>query len=128
MDQVVDIDRYRRGARPGTRPGSAHASQQDVFFDSRELRLILDLYADMVAAGKWRDYAIAHDEQSCSFAVFRRSCDQALYRIVKSHGGKSRERAGGAYAVLACGGRVLARGRTLASALAVFVADRLALV
>jgi hypothetical protein len=144
MTQVVSIDGYRRAFRPraanraglgvlnrpnrlGSQPSPL--SVQDVFFDPGELRLVLNLYAAMVAAGKWRDYAIAHDGESCSFSVYRRACDQALYRIVKTpKRGRGQNANAGAYSVQGAGGRTLRRGRTLAGALAVFTADRLALV
>jgi hypothetical protein len=133
MTQVVSIDGYRRAAPHGAanRAGALNRPDvKDVFFDPGELRLVLDLYAAMVAAGKWRDYAIAHDGESCSFSVYRRASDQALYRIVKTpkRARGSNQPSSGAYSVQCAGGRILRRGRTLAGALAVFTADRLALV
>ena len=47
---------------------------------------ILDLYGRMVAAGEWRDYAIDFLKDRAVFSVFRRSSEQALYRIDLSTG------------------------------------------
>lgn len=122
MSEVVDIEEWR-GARSAAapRPGKA----PEVFFDRLELGLILNLYAHMVARGEWRDYAIGHDEESCSFAVFRRSADQALYRIVKAPKLARRQ---GAYAILGLGDRVLKRGKSLAQCLRFFDRQRLQVV
>jgi len=113
MSDVVSLEDYQKQARTGeaSRPGH----QPDVFFDRRELDAILNLYAFMVAQGEWRDYAISHDRESCCFAVFRRTSDEPLYRIVKT---PKLARKQGAYSVHSAGGRVLKRGKTLASALA----------
>jgi hypothetical protein len=115
MSEVVSLEDYRLAARPGARH---RRGGSDIFFDRRELRQILDLYAVMVAGGEWRDYAIAHDRTGCSFSVFRRSCEGALYQIVKRPVPKR-----AAYAVRA-GGQVLRQGQTLAAALQIFAQDK----
>ena len=123
MSDVISLEDYQQTARAGAaiRPGS----QPDVFFDRRELDAILNLYAFMVGRGEWRDYAISHDRESCCFAVFRRSSDEPLYRIVKT---PKLARKQGVYCVAAPGGRVLKRGKTLASALADLERQRLKLI
>lgn len=122
MSEVVDIEEWR-GARPAAvaRPTRA----PEVFFDRLELGLILNLYAHMVARGEWRDYAIGHNDESCSFAVFRRSADQPLYRIVKA---PKLARKQGAYAIVGLGDRVLKRGKSLAQCLRFFDRQRLQVV
>ncbi len=95
------------------------------FFDRRELDLILGLYAVMVAAGEWRDYAIGQDGESCSFDIFPRACDVPLYRIVKTPKLARRQ---GAYSIVAAGGRVLRRGASLAAALRLFDRERFQIV
>ena len=118
MSEVVNFaDRY--AARPGrdTRSGGG----KSVFFDRREFHLILDLYARMVASGEWRDYALAHDQESCRFSVFRRASDRPLYSIVKTPKLRARQ---GAYAVLAAGGMTVKRGHSLAGALNLFRRER----
>ena len=79
----------------------------------------------MVGAGEWRDYAIGHDPESCCFAVFRRSADMPLFRILKVPKLAKRQ---GAYAVLSAGGRVLKRGKTLGAALKIFKRTKLTVV
>lgn len=123
MSEVISFEDHSRSARPGSATRSG--GNGNVFFDRREFDLILNLYAHMVAIGEWRDYAIHHDADSCSFAVFRRTADGALYRIVKT---PRLARKQGAFTVLATGGRIVKRGKTLAGALKAFDRKRLALV
>ena len=42
-----------------------------VFFDRRELDLLMRLYGRMVGAGEWRDYAISGLADMAVFAVYR---------------------------------------------------------
>ncbi len=91
-------------------PAAGKPAERAVFFDRHEFSLILGLYSRMVGRGEWRDYAIGQDKESCSFAVFRRSADGALYRIVKTPKLARRQ---GAFAILGQGGRILRRGHDL---------------
>lgn len=118
MAEIVRLDRYRGHDDPGSaNSGRSRNFTAQVFFDRREFDLILRLYGTMVAAGEWRDYAISHDAESCSFAVFRRTADGALYRIVKTPKLAKKQ---GAYAVVSGDGRILKRGRSLAQTLGLF--------
>jgi hypothetical protein len=81
-----------------------------VTFDRRELNRILGLYGRMVAAGEWRDYAIAFLRDRAVFAVFHRAAEVPLYRIEKVLGLARRQ---GAYAVVSASGHVLKRGSDL---------------
>ena len=83
---------------------------EDVHFDRKELGLILRVYGRMVAAGEWRDYAIAAMRDLAVFAIFRRTAETPLYRIEKSPKLRSRQ---GVYAVVGMDGRVLRRGHDL---------------
>ena len=83
---------------------------EDVRFDRRALGLILRVYGRMVAAGEWRDYAIAAMRDLAVFAIFRRSAETPLYRIEKCPKLRSRQ---GLYAVVGTDGRVLRRGHDL---------------
>ena len=123
MSEVVSLEDYHRSARAAVAGRAARAPE--VFFDRRELSQILNLYAMMVGAGEWRDYAIGHDPESCCFAIFRRTADVPLYRILKTPKLAKRQ---GAYSVLAAGGRVLKRGKTLSAALKVLRQARLTVV
>ena len=90
--------------------------EDDVSFDRRELGTILSVYGRMVAAGEWRDYAIATGREAAVFAVFRRSAETPLYRIEKRPRLRLRQ---GAYAVIGPQGQVLRRGSDLAQVLRV---------
>lgn len=96
-----------------------------VFFDRRELDLILRVYGRMVAQGEWRDYAMAPGKEVAEFAVFRRSGDAPAYRIEKRPALQRRQ---GQWAVIGEGGQVLRRGRDLAQVLRVFDARRFTVV
>lgn len=98
-------------------PGVSEPSSGPVFFDRRELDLILRVYGRMVAAGEWRDYAMVGGKDVAEFAVFRRAGDAPLYRIEKRPALQHRQ---GQWAVVGEGGQVLKRGRDLAQVLRVF--------
>lgn len=89
-------------------------SRELMFFDRRELSVILDLYGRMVAAGEWRDYAIEQGNDHVAFAVFRRAAEHPLYRIVKRPALRRRQ---GQYAIIGMDGRILKRGHELRSVL-----------
>lgn len=81
------------------------------FFDRREFRKLLDVYAAHVATGDWKDYAIDVNGASVSFSVFRHSYETPLFTITKrSHGRKCD------YA-LSSGPRVIKRAATLGDVL-----------
>lgn len=113
MTDVIDLSAYH---------GRSAAAADLVFFDRRELDLILNLYGFMVGMGEWRDYAIGQGRDHCVFSVFRRTADGALYQIVKT---PKLARKQGAYAILSGAGRVLKRSHDLAGLLRLF--DRLKL-
>ena len=106
----------RGGAGARVVPFPSVAPKPQVTFNRDELRLVLNLYGRMVAAGEWRDYAIDFERDRAVFAVFRRSSEMPLYRIVKE---PALARKQGAYSVVAAGGRVLKRGQELARVLRV---------
>lgn len=96
-----------------------------VFFDRKELDLILRVYGRMVAAAEWRDYAMVGHRDVAEFAVFRRSGDAPLYRIEKRPALRLKQ---GQWAVIGEGGHVLRRGRELAQVLRVFDGRRFSVV
>ena len=102
-----------------------HPRSGPVFFDRRELDLILKVYGRMVAAAEWRDYAIAGQADAAEFAVFRRSGDAPAYRIEKRPALRLKQ---GQWAVIGEGGQILRRGRELAQVLRVFDARRFTVV
>ena len=96
---------------------SFEPSTASVFFDRKELDLILRVYGRMVSAGEWRDYAMVGHRDVAEFAVFRRSGDAPLYRIEKRPSLQTKQ---GQWAVVGEGGVILRRGRELAQVLRVF--------
>lgn len=96
-----------------------------VFFERGELNQILRVYGRMVAAGEWRDYAIAGGAEAAVFSIFRRTAEAPLYRIEKRPALARRQ---GAWAVLNAAGLILRRGRELDQVLRVFDKGRLTVV
>jgi hypothetical protein len=97
-------------------PFPLHATRPtQVGFDRTELTRILDLYGRMVAAGKWRDYAIDLGRDTAVFSAFRRSAERPEYRIIKDPALRQRQ---GIWALVGEGGAVLKRGHELAPVLA----------
>jgi hypothetical protein len=107
-------ERQDAGARVVPFPSPAAAPQ--VTFNREELRLCLNLYGRMVASGEWRDYAIDFEKDRAVFAVFRRTSEMPLYRIVKEPALARRQ---GAYSVVTAAGRILKRGQDLSRVLRV---------
>jgi hypothetical protein len=96
-----------------------------VFFDRRELNLLLELYGRMVAAGVWRDYAIDALKDAAVFSVFRRSSETPIYRIEKHPALAQRQ---GAWSVVTHGGLIMRRGHDLSQVLRLFDRARFAVV
>ena len=97
-------------------PFPLHATRLlQVGFDRVELTRILDLYGRMVAAGKWRDYAIDLGRDMAVFSAFRRSAERPEYRIVKNPTLRQKQ---GIWALMGEGGAVLKRGSELGPVLA----------
>ena len=90
-------------------PQSSRIPEQ-VSFDRKELGVILRVYGRMVAAGEWRDYAIAALRDVAVFAIFRRTAETPLYRIEKRPKLRARQ---GLYAVVGPEGQVMRRGHDL---------------
>ena len=103
------VHELRRGSPP-------QAATPQVTFDRRELRIILDLYGRMVAAGEWRDYALDFLPDRAVFSIFRRSSEVAMFRIEKTPALARRQ---GAWCVTSAAGLVLKRGHELARVIAV---------
>jgi hypothetical protein len=90
--------------------GGSQSVAVNVTFTRVELNRILDLFARMVAAGEWRDYAIDFLEDRAVFSVFRRTSEMPLYRIEKN---PRLARKQGAYSVVAASGLIVRRGHEL---------------
>jgi hypothetical protein len=103
----IDPSQSSGGATPFR---STTAPPNQVTFSRHELKRILDLYGRKVAAGEWRDYAIDFLKDRAVFSVFRRSSEQALYRIEKNPRLARRQ---GAYSIISATGLIVRRGHEL---------------
>ena len=57
---------------------------QRYFFEKKELKVILDLYAKMVSEGSWKDYGLSISNKQVSFIVFKHAAENAIYKICKN--------------------------------------------
>ena len=115
------------GGRHSTRgaANAASASRRSVFFNRRELDIILRVYGRQVAAGEWRDYAIDQTDEEAVFSVFRRTSEMPLYRIFKAPRDARRQ---GAYRIVGASGMIVKRGHDLAQVLKAVQKRRLRVV
>ena len=58
--------------------------KRDIFFNKTELKLILNLYAEMVSSGEWKDYRLTITKREVSFNVYYRTSEFPVYRITKN--------------------------------------------
>ena len=58
--------------------------KQKYFFEKKELKIILDLYAKMVSEGSWKDYGLSISSKQVSFIVFKNAAENAMYKICKN--------------------------------------------
>ena len=58
--------------------------QEKNFFEKNELKIILDLYAQMVSEGSWKDYGLNISNRQVGFSVFKNSAENAMYKICKN--------------------------------------------
>jgi len=58
--------------------------KQKYFFEKKELKIILDLYAKMVSKGSWKDYGLSISSKQVSFSVFKNAAENAMYKICKN--------------------------------------------
>ena len=58
--------------------------KRDIFFNKKELKLILNLYAEMVSSGEWKDYGLTITKREVSFNVYYRTSEFPVYRITKN--------------------------------------------
>ena len=56
----------------------------DIFFNKKELKLILNLYAKMVSGGEWKDYGLNISKKEVSFNVYHRTSEFPVYKITKN--------------------------------------------
>ena len=58
--------------------------KKDIFFNKKELKLILNLYAEMVSSGEWKDYGLSISKKEVSFNVYQRTSEFPVYKITKN--------------------------------------------
>ena len=58
--------------------------KRDIFFNKIELQLILNLYAEMVSGGEWKDYGLSISKKEVSFNVYHRTAEFPIYKITKN--------------------------------------------
>jgi len=58
--------------------------KRDIFYNKIELQLILNLYAEMVSSGEWKDYGLTITKREVSFNVYYRTSECPVYRITKN--------------------------------------------
>ena len=57
---------------------------KDIFFNKIELQIILNLYAEMVSNGEWKDYGLSISKREVSFNVYHRTSEFPVYKITKN--------------------------------------------
>ena len=58
--------------------------KKESFFIKKELRSILNLYAQKVSLGDWKDYGLSINKKEVTFDIYQRSSDKPIYRISKN--------------------------------------------
>ena len=59
-------------------------NEKKIFFNRIELQLILNLYAEMVSGGEWKDYGLSISKREVSFNVYHRTSEFPVYKITKN--------------------------------------------
>ena len=60
------------------------SQKKNIFFNKNELKLILNLYAEMVSSGEWKDYGLSISKKEVSFNVYHRASEFPVYKITKN--------------------------------------------
>ena len=58
--------------------------KRDIFFKKTEFQIILNLYAEMVSGGEWKDYGLTITKREVSFNVYHRTSNSPTYKITKN--------------------------------------------
>ena len=59
-------------------------NEEKNFFEKKELKIILNLYAKMVSEGSWKDYGLTISAKQVGFSVFKNTAENAMYKICKN--------------------------------------------
>ena len=60
------------------------ADKKKIFFEKKELKIILDLYAKMVSEGSWKDYGLTISAKQVGFSIFKNAAENEMYKICKN--------------------------------------------
>ncbi len=110
--------------QPG-HPSASNTAERQIWFDRRELELILWSYGKLVAEGECRDYAIGAYADHAAFCMYKRASEAPTW-IVEKRPDLARKQ--GAYSVTNASGLVLKRGHDLAQVLKPFDRKRFSVV
>ena len=58
--------------------------EEKYFFEKDELKIIFNLYAQMVSTGSWKDYGLTISSRQIGFNVFKNATENAMYKICKN--------------------------------------------
>ena len=58
--------------------------KKKIFFEKKELKIILDLYAKMVSEGSWKDYGLTISAKQVGFSFFKNAAENEMYKICKN--------------------------------------------
>ncbi len=105
--------------------GSGSAVQPRIWFDRKELDLILRVYGRLVAEGECRDYAIGAFGDYAAFCMHKRASEEPTWTVEKRPELARRQ---GAYSVSNSTGQILRRGHDLAQVLKVLEKKRFQVV
>jgi len=110
MADQPQVGRFSSSSAPAT-------AQKRVWFDRKELDLILRAYGRMVAEGECRDYAIGAFGDHALFHMFRRASEAPTWIVEKRPELARRQ---GAFSVSNGTGQILKRGHELEQVLRLF--------
>ena len=63
---------------------SSKSIEEKHFFEKDELKIILNLYAQMVSKGSWKDYGLTISNRQIGFSIFKNATENAIYKICKN--------------------------------------------
>ena len=66
------------------------SKEKIIFFNKKELQIILNLYAKMVSSGEWKDYGLSISKKEVSFNVYHRTSEYPAYKITKNFKAKNK--------------------------------------
>ena len=59
-------------------------NQKENFFVKKELQTILNLYAQKVSCGDWKDYGLSINRKEISFDIYHRTSEVPIFKISKN--------------------------------------------